>query len=123
MKVTRKLPNLGTLLAKPQAAEDGKDDEMAPSLYLSHLPNEIENMPEKGDFEGHIRGKVRRHTSTTEGGKTHHSYDLDVHHFECHNGKKKKVNPRESVDSALSRWAKEESKEPEHKPNGGRRTK
>lgn len=114
IKVTRKLPNLGSLLSKPQPEDGGKGDEMAPNLYLSHLPSEIENMPEKGDFEGHIKGKVKRHTSTTEGGKTHHSYDLDVHHFECHNKKGAKAKPAKkgkSVEEAFKEYGPKEKED------------
>ena len=112
MKVTRKMPNLGNLLAKHE--DDG--DELSPGLSLSHLPHEIEGMPHKGHFEAHIKGKVRRHTQTSEDGKTHHSYDLDVTHCECPGeAKKRPPSPKDSVDKAFARWRAEEAREPEHK--------
>lgn len=110
MKVTRKTPGLGTLLV----AHGDEGEEIAPNLSLHQLPKEIEGMPEKGSFEAHIKGKVRRHTKTDEDGKSHHSYDLDVTHCECPN-KKKKLSPRDGVDKAFERWREEEAQEPQHR--------
>lgn len=106
MKVTRKLGDqIGSLVSAPA---DLNKEEMPPSLYLSHLPSPIDGMPEKGDFEGHVKGKVRRHETVTKDGKTHHNYDLDVHHFECGaKGKKSAKKPEKkekSVDEAFKEY-------------------
>jgi hypothetical protein len=103
MKVTHKLGKLSSLMSAPADME--KDNEVAPSLYMHRLPKEIEGLPEKGHFEAHIKGKVRRHQTTTEDGKTHHSYDCDVHDFECKNKRepKKKKSTREEVDEAFEK--------------------
>jgi hypothetical protein len=100
MKLTRKAPSLSKILKEPG---EGEKEEIAPSLFIHDLPNEIPGMPEKGDFEAHCKGKVRRHSVTTENGKTHHSYDLDVHHLEPKNGgmPKKKESTREQVEKAF----------------------
>lgn len=103
MKVTRKLGDeLSRLTAAPA---DMNKEEMPASLYLSHLPNQIDGMPEKGDFHAHIKGKVRRHETVSKDGKTHHNYDLDVHHFEA--GEKKKAKPErkaKSVEKAFEEY-------------------
>jgi hypothetical protein len=96
------MESLGSLLKAHEGEE--KDGEVAPSLYMHKLPKEIEGMPDKGHFEAHIKGKVRRHTATTEDGKTHHSYDCDVHDFECKNGSKKKKAAAKSVDEAFEEY-------------------
>ena len=106
MKVTRKLGDqLGSLVSAPA---DLNKEEMPPSLYLSHLPSQIDGMPEKGDFHAHIKGKVRRHETVSKDGKTHHNYDLDIHHFEA--GKpdksaptKKKKSDKEQLDEAFDK--------------------
>jgi hypothetical protein len=110
MKVTRKL---GDELSKLTAAPPDMDkEEMPASLYLSHLPKEVEGLPDKGDFHAHIKGKVRRHESVSKDGKTHHNYDLDVHHFECgeKGGEKaKKKEPKgKSVDEAFREYGPKE---------------
>jgi hypothetical protein len=100
MKVTRKLPDLGSLVSAP----DGKE-ELPPSLMLSHLPSQIEGMPEKGDFAAHIKGKVRAHHVINKDGKTHHNYDLDVHHVECEKKPAKKKEPKgKSVEEAFKEY-------------------
>jgi hypothetical protein len=104
LKVTRKLGDeIKNLTAAPP---DMDKEEMPASLYLSHLPKEVEGMPEKGDFHAHIKGKVRRHETVSKDGKTHHNYDLDVHHFECQKGdSKKKEEPKgKSVDEAFKEY-------------------
>ena len=103
MKLTRKAPDLKKLLKAEPTGAGEKDGEIAPSLYIHDLPGEIPGMPEKGDFEAHTKGKVRRHGVTTENGKTHHSYDLDIHHLEPKNGgmPKKKESTREGVERAF----------------------
>lgn len=100
MKISRKMEKPSKMLSMP---EDSKDGEIAPSLFIHQLPKEIPGMPEKGDFEAHLKGKVRRHSVTTENGKSSHSYDLDCHHLECKGngeGAKKKESTRDGVDKA-----------------------
>jgi hypothetical protein len=104
MKVTRKLGDeLKGLTAAPA---DMDKEEMPASLYLSHLPSEIEGMPEKGEFHGHVKGKVRRHEVVSKDGKTHHNYDLDVHHFECGDKKQEKKQEKKgkSVEKAFEEY-------------------
>jgi hypothetical protein len=104
MKVSRKRPELSKILKEEPGEKDG---EIAPSLFIHQLPGPIPDMPEKGDFAAHIKGKVRRHSVTTENGKSHHSYDLDVHHLEPHGAKggngKKPQSTREGVDEAFKK--------------------
>jgi hypothetical protein len=107
MKLTRKIESLGKALAMP----DDKDGEIAPGLHISQLPSPLEGIPDKGDFQAHIKGKVKRHSVTTEGGKSHHSYDLDVHHLEPH-GKvapKQRKSTREGVDEAFEKYGPKEA--------------
>jgi hypothetical protein len=103
MKVTRKLGEELKSLVHPSA-----ETEASPTLYLGHLPKEIEGMPEKGDFQARIKGKVRRHEVVNKDGKTHHNYDLDVHHCECERGgkpaKKKPERKEKSVDEAFKEY-------------------
>jgi hypothetical protein len=113
MKITRKMEKLSKGLKMPGEGENG---EMAPSLFIHELPSEIEGMPEKGDFQAHIKGKVRRHSVTTENGKSHHSYDLDVHHLEPHGGEKKqKKSSREEVEEAFKKHGPKDEEEAEEK--------
>jgi len=101
MKISRKMEKPSKAMKMPDDMENG---EIAPSLFIHQLPSEIGGMPEKGDFQAHIKGKVRRHSVTTENGKSHHSYDLDVHHLEPHGGDKKpKKSGREEVDEAFKK--------------------
>jgi hypothetical protein len=103
MKVTRKL---GDELSKlTSAPADMNKEEMPASLYLSHLPSEVDGLPDKGDFHAHIKGKVRRHEAVSKDGKTHHNYDLDVHHFEC--GDKKSVKKKEPKGKSVEEAFKE----------------
>lgn len=102
MKVTHKPPDFSSLLSAP---EGGDKEEVPASLMLSHLPKPIDGMPEKGDFGAHIKGKVRAHHVVTKDGKTHHNYDLDVHHCDCEKKEaKKKAKKEKSVDEAFEEY-------------------
>jgi hypothetical protein len=110
MKITRKMEKLSKALKMPEDDKDG--GEIAPSLFIHQLPAPIDGLPEKGDFAAHIKGKVKRHSQTTENGKTHHSYDLDVHHLEPH-GKtvKQKKSGREEVEEAFKKHGPKDQEE------------
>jgi hypothetical protein len=111
MKVTHKRGDEYGKSLTTMLPGDLNKEEMPASLYLSHLPSQIDGMPEKGDFHAHIKGKVRRHETVSKDGKTHHNYDLDVHHFEAQgkdkgNGKpaaKKKKSDKEELDEAFDK--------------------
>jgi hypothetical protein len=108
MKVTRKRESLEKALAEPA---DGKDSEIAPSLFLRGLPKPIDGLDGGKEFEGHIKGKCRGHSTEDRGGKEEHSYDLDVHHFEPgEKGKevKQKKSSREQVDEAFKKYDEED---------------
>ena len=103
MKVTR---DLGKELASMPAPNELSGEQMPAMLHLSHLPKEVEGLPEKGDFHAHIKGKVRRHERVSKDGKEHHNYDLDVSHFECGEkaAPKKKERKEKSVEQAFKEY-------------------
>lgn len=106
MKVTRKPQSFSKVLRIPDDLDKDGDGEIAPSLYVHDLPKEIDGLPDPGEhFEAHVKGKVRRHSHTQEGGKDRHSYDLDIHHIEPKgNGPaKKKKSTREEVEEAFKK--------------------
>lgn len=110
MKVTRKFKDEFKTLKAPGDKANG--DEIAPTLFLSGLAKEIAGLGDKGDFQAHVKGKVRRHTIRNEdGGKQTHDYDLDVHDFEPHGSGAvpEKKSSRQEVDEALDKFDKEES--------------
>jgi hypothetical protein len=106
MKVTHKLGDMGGMAKLMSMPEGGEGEELPPSLMLSHLPGPIEGMPEKGDFHAHIKGKVRAHHVVTKDGKTHHNYDLDVHHVEAQKkpATKKPEKKEKSVEEAFKEY-------------------
>lgn len=119
MKVTRKRESLEKALKAPEGGEDG---EIAPSLFIRGLPKAIDGLEGGKDFAAHIKGKCRGHSTEDRGGKEEHSYDLDVHHFEPHEGApkegKKKKSSLEQVEDAFKKYgpdAKKEDKKEEKK--------
>lgn len=115
MKVTRKRESLEKALKAPEGEDGG---EIAPSLFIRGLPKSIDGLEGGKDFEAHIKGKCRGHSTEDRGGKEEHSYDLDVHHFEPHEkGKevKKKKTSREEVDEAFKKYEDEDKAKKEKK--------
>lgn len=114
MKVTRKRESLEKILQAPGDKEDS--GEIAPSLFLRGLGKPVDGLEGGKDFEAHIKGKCRGHSTEDRGGKQEHSYDLDVHHFEPHGKEvKQKKTSREEVDEAFKKYGPEGSEKKEKK--------
>jgi len=114
MKVTRKRPSEKEL---SKVLKDNGSDEVAPSLFLHHLPGELSGIEAGKPFEAHIKGHCRGHECRDEpGGKQTHNYDLDIHDVTPHKGEaKQKPSTRDEVDAAAKKHGLGESKKEEKK--------